>query len=173
MLFEIKREVCHFSLSSEIIPSSRLVADDSDCVIIHADDQYDPTHESQIAISNPYLYHISTYKPISCVFKIQLNLLLPIKIKNYLPVNTQHLPKLNLHNNLPFPSVLFLTVCFVLAILACQNVHKIRKNAKFMLLLCRQFWQESVTTHQVSKCWKHQQALLALALAQTTQVVMM
>ena len=169
MLFEIKREVCHFSLSSEIIPSSRLVADDSDCVIIHADDHYDPTHESQKAISN----HISTYNPISCVFKIQLNLLPPIKIKNYLPVNTQHLPKLNLHNNLPFPSVLFLPVCSILAILACCNVHKIRKNATFMLLLCRQLWRESVTTHQVSKCQKHQQALQALALAKTTQEVMM
>ena len=124
MLFEIQREVCHFSLSSEIIPSSRLVADDSDCVIIHADDNYDPTHESQIATS-PTLRFIesvfiscSTHKPISGVFKIQLNLLSPIKIKNYLPVNTQHLQKLNLHN-LPFPSVLFFVVCFILAIPVC------------------------------------------------------
>ena len=72
MLFEIKREVCHFSLSSEIIPCSRLVADDSDCVMIHADDHYDPdcvmihaddhydpTHESQIATS-PTLHCIKS-----------------------------------------------------------------------------------------------------------------
>ena len=42
-----------------------------------------------------------------------------------------------------------------------------------MILLYTQLWRESVTTYQVSKCRKHQQALQALALAQTTQVVMM